>query len=255
MRTPEVGEEGKKPADAGRWRVSRRGLAGAASLLVALMASRGAQAAQTNWMPQRRRRPKCFLAGTRILTPKGEVEIEQLCTGDLVCNVVGEARSIKAIEQWGCRHSALDPVPESAWPVLISRHALDDCTPDRDLFVTEAHALLLDGMLVPVGSLINGTTIARVDPARMSLMGVVSYFHIELETHDVIIANGAPCESLLVDARTKPYAPIVAFNGGRAELSSRMRSAVSPLIDRRTALDRLRDRLENRASLMMRRAA
>lgn len=255
MRTPESGEDGKKPVDVGLWRVSRRGLAGAASLLVTLMASRGAQAAHTNWMPQRRRRPRCFLAGTQILTPQGEVEIGHLRAGDLVCNVAGEARPIKAIEQWSCRLSALDPVPEAAWPVRISRHALDDCTPDRDLYLTEAHALLLNGMLVPVGSLINGTTIARVDPARMSLMGVVSYFHIELETHDAIIANGAPCETLLVDASAKPYAPIVAFNGGRAELSSRMRSAVSPLIDRRTALDRLRDRLESRASLMMRRAA
>lgn len=252
MRSPESKDEDKKRADVGLWCVSRRGLAGAASLLVALTASRAANAAQTNWTPQRRKRPKCFLASTRILTPGGEVEIDRLRAGDLVCNVTGKARPIKAIVRTSFVHGASDPLPKEAWPVCISRHALDECTPDRDLYLTEAHALFLDGILVPVGSLINGTTIVRVDPGPMDL---VSYFHIELETHDVVIAHGTPCETLRVDENTMPYAPIVAFNGGRSELRSRLRSAVSLLTDRRTPLDRLRDRLESRASSLTHRAA
>lgn len=251
MRMPETGNSGEGRDGANLWRVSRRGLAGAASLVVTLMASRAAQAQQTNVTLPRRRRPRCFLAGTRILTPQGEVEIGRLRTGDLVSTVGGAARPIKQIATWSFVHATADPVPRAAWPVRIRRHAIDACTPSRDLYVTAAHAVFLDGMLVSVGSLVNGSTIAPVDPAQT---GPVTFFHIELETHDVIIANGTPCETLRADATTVPYAPIVGYNGGRAELRSRVRSAFAPLADRRTALDRLRDRLENRAAGMQRAA-
>jgi hypothetical protein len=38
----------------------------------------------------------------------------------------------------------------------------------------------------------------------------------------------------------------LSFNGGRSEIRSRARSAVSPWIDRREKIDVIRDRLEER---------
>ena len=86
-----------------------------------------------------------------------------------------------------------------------------------------------------------------------------------------LIAEGAPCESLLVTAEKlagfdnaseyyalygplprvamAPYAPIEAFNGGRSQLKSRMRSALAPVIDLRRPLDIVRDNIEARALL------
>jgi hypothetical protein len=54
-------------------------------------------------------------------------------------------------------------------------------------------------VLIPVGSLINGTTI-KLNEARE--LTELEYFNIKLESHDVIYAEGAPVETLLeVDER------------------------------------------------------
>ena len=72
--------------------------------------------------------------------------------------------------------------------------------PSRDLFVTRGHALLVDGVLVPVGELINHRSIAWVEDAQE-----VEYYHLELDTHDVLIADGAPAESFREDQIQPPF--------------------------------------------------
>ena len=130
----------------------------------------------------------CFLAGTRIAVPGGVCAVEDLSAGDLVATLAGENRPIRWIG-----HRAIDtaghPAPESLWPVRVSRGGLDDGVPSRDLFLSPDHALFIDGVLVPVRYLINGTTIVQV-PAR-----AVTYYHVELDDHDVIMAEGAPAET------------------------------------------------------------
>jgi hypothetical protein len=59
--------------------------------------------------------------------------------------------------------------------------------------VTAAHSLLIDGVLVPAEAPVNGTTITRYEPESDEL----EFFHIKLESHDVIYAEGAPTETLL----------------------------------------------------------
>lgn len=112
----------------------------------------------------------------------------------------------------------------------------------RDLYLTPAHALFVDGVLVPVGSLVNGTSII-VDDADDH--DTLEYFHIGLERHDVIQAENTPCETLLA-AEQQSCAPLVEFNGGRSQLKSRIRSALAPLVDKRHRLDVIRDRIEER---------
>ncbi len=66
--------------------------------------------------------------------------------------------------------------------------------PHTDLYVTGGHALLIDGVLVPAELLINGTTITRDDAREYDEL---EYFHVKLESHDVVYAEGAPAETLL----------------------------------------------------------
>jgi hypothetical protein len=113
-----------------------------------------------------------------------------------------------------------------------------------------SHAVLINGFLMPVGDLVNGTSIVLETADGQEAL---DFFHIELEHHDVIDAAGAPCESLRHPA-VEPCVPLLGFNGGRSELRSRVRSALSPIINRREPLDVIRDRLEERMSCLVRTA-
>ena len=59
--------------------------------------------------------------------------------------------------------------------------------------MTAAHSLLVDGVLVPAEMLINGTTVTRCELESDEL----EFFHVKLESHDVVYAEGAPAETLL----------------------------------------------------------
>ena len=202
----------------------------------------------------------CFLKGTRILTVEGERKIEDLSIGDLLPTMFGGLRAV----QWIGRYSIKKSDPSKGWvkdalPVRIARSALAPNVPHADLYVTAHHSLLIDGALVPADALINGATITCYEPEGDEL----EFFHVKLETHDVVYAEGAPAETLAdVDERAVNFAeyfrrygtptreearcaPLVHI-GGRRELKSRFRSALSPWIDLRNRADVVRDQLEER---------
>jgi hypothetical protein len=134
--------------------------------------------------------PACFLASTRIRTDDGDVAVENLTTGQMVVTADGCRRPIAWI---GYRHLDLTRhnVPPEAQPIRIRADALGEGCPTRDLFLSPAHALFIDGALVPVCLLVNGTTILR--ETRRDVL----WYHVELETHDILLAEGAPAESYL----------------------------------------------------------
>jgi hypothetical protein len=136
----------------------------------------------------------CFAAGTRILTARGEVAVETLAPGDLVATVSGAGAAMKPVVFLGRRRVALagNPAAAALAPVRIAAGALAENTPRRDLLVSPDHCLFLDGRLVPARLLVNGGTITVEH-----CMAEVSYFHIELEGHDVVLAEGAAAESWL----------------------------------------------------------
>ena len=159
----------------------------------------------------------CFCAGTRILTPFGERSVEDLAVGDLVQTHRGEPRPIvwigagKVLATRGRRNEAT--------PVIVRKGALAKNVPNCDLHVTKGHTLYLDGVLIPVEELVNHRTIEWDDRAQE-----VTVYHIELATHDVLIANGVPAESYRDDGnrwlfqdvnprwhlpQQTPYAPVV----------------------------------------------
>ena len=213
----------------------------------------------------------CFLKGTKIRTASGDRKVEDLMIGDLLPTVSGEMRPI----QWVARYSYKKSDPAKEWvkaarPVRIARSAIDHNVPHADLYVTTGHALFIDGVLVPAGSLINDTTITLHDAREFDEL---EYFHIKLESHDVIFAEGAPCETLLAvkenarnfadyyrmygvpKADERSCAPLLGINGGRSAFKFLIRSALAPWVDRRNTLDVIQDRLEERGIALSRQTA
>jgi hypothetical protein len=160
--------------------------------------------------------PICFLPGTAIATPDGEKPIERLAVGDLILTASGQVRPIVWIGTG--RVLATRGQRGVATPVIVRKDALAPNVPNRDLHVTKAHAVYIDDVLIPVEFLVNHRTIVWDDRAQE-----VELYHVELATHDILIANGAPAESYREDnrwmfrnARTgaglpphEPFAPVL----------------------------------------------
>jgi autotransporter passenger strand-loop-strand repeat protein len=142
----------------------------------------------------------CFAAGTRLLTPRGEVAVEALSVGDLLVTVrEGGAPTARII--WTGRRT-LDlrrhAQPARVRPVRIMAGALGNGVPERDVRVSPNHAIYLDGALFEAIALVNGLTIIQESNA-----GFVTYHHVELAQHDIVLAEGMATESFL-DTGSKP---------------------------------------------------
>lgn len=145
----------------------------------------------------------CFGSGTHILTTRGEVTVENLRVGDRAITASGQHRTIT----WtGHRHLGAErPLPADQAPVRVRAGAFGHGLPKRDLLLSPGHPVLVGadaeaqgGALVPVMNLINGTTIARTSLAS------VTYWHVELDAHDILLAEGLPAESFL-DFGCRPF--------------------------------------------------
>ena len=133
----------------------------------------------------------CFAAGTRILTNKGEIAVEDLVAGDVALTTSEGAMPVRWI---GRRRIdlAAHPRPELAAPVRICRGAWGENQPHRDLVLSPDHCVFIDGKLIPAKLLVNGMTIVHERHVRS-----IEYFHVELDRHAVLLAEGVPCESYL----------------------------------------------------------
>ena len=129
------------------------------------------------------------------------------------------------------------------------------------MYLSPKHSLFIDGFLIPVEWLVNGKSITL---ATLDDRDVIDYFHIELETHEVVFAEGAAAETMLIkDDREdfanfveyerlygidkqpamKPFAPVLKYEGGRGELKRLLRLAASHVVDVRDPIQRARDRI------------
>jgi hypothetical protein len=219
-----------------RRHLSKMAGVGLAALIARVAMPKPARAQDQDEAPGEDEGVTCFLKGTKVRTITGERAVEDLAIGDLVVTPHGP-RLITAISHF----VIAKPWPRAAIPVRIARSALAPEVPHTDLYVSQGHAVMVDDLLLMAQGLVNGRTITYADD-RAEL----EYFNIKLESHDVIYAAGALCESEAADV-TELCAPI-AFRGRRSQIASHWRSALSPWIDRRTPVDVARDRLEERAS-------
>lgn len=137
----------------------------------------------------------CFVAGTRIATDAGEVPVEDLRVGDYALTLGGNGTLVPRPIRWIGRRRidlARHPRPRTARPIRIRRNAFDDNVPDCDLLLSPDHAIYAEGVLIPVRHLVNDCIVAAAKRLRH-----VEYFHIELDQHAILLANGMPVESYL----------------------------------------------------------
>jgi collagen type I/II/III/V/XI/XXIV/XXVII alpha len=132
----------------------------------------------------------CFAAGTRIATTRGDVAVEHLRIGDTVCLAEGGTAPVIWLghRRLDCRRHAR---PQDVHPVRVAAHAFGLGRPARDLRLSPDHAVFVDGVLIPVRYLLNGATVTQEDAAR------VTYWHVELDRHAVLLAEGLPAETYL----------------------------------------------------------
>ena len=135
----------------------------------------------------------CFASSTSIAVVDGDARVEDLAVGDVVVTSSGAHRPIIWLG-----HRTIDcrkhPRPQETMPIRIAAHAFGDNRPVRDLLVSPGHAICVDVLgevLIPAGALVNGTTIVQED------VDSVTYWHVELEGHDILLAENLPCESYL----------------------------------------------------------
>src|SRR5262249_41635243 len=141
-----------------------------------------------------------LLEGTQILTLQGERSIEDLRIGDLVSTISGDLKPVKWIGRMRVYREVLRDTARAL--VKIARGAFNGVLPHSDLYVSYRHRLLINGLLVPAGDLIKGSSITR---AESTTSDSLEYFHIELERRDVVFANGAPAETLQGDTDREDF--------------------------------------------------
>jgi hypothetical protein len=136
----------------------------------------------------------CYARGTMLRTPDGELPVEKLRAGKQVITLVDGQEVAKTVTWLGrrrvdlARHSR----PETVAPIRIRRDAFADGIPHRDLIVSPDHAIFVDGQLICARQLVNGTTI------RQELdWTAVDYYHVELDQHAILLAEGLPAESYI----------------------------------------------------------
>jgi hypothetical protein len=136
----------------------------------------------------------CYARGTMIRTPDGEQPVEKLRPGRRVMTLV-DGREVPQTVTWlGHRRLGLagHPKPETAAPIRILRGAFADNMPHRDLVVSPDHAIFVDGKLICARQLVNGTTIRQEFDWT-----AVDYYHVELDSHAILLAEGLPAESYI----------------------------------------------------------
>jgi hypothetical protein len=179
----------------------------------------------------------CYVRGARIATPGGYVPIEDLREGDLALTASGAARPIRRIG-----HRRLDlsrhPRPAEVRPVRVARGAFDDGLPLRDLWLSPGHNIAWDGALIPISALLNGVSVAQVARDR------VEYWHVELNAHDVILAEGLPAESYLDTGNRTAFANGGAFVEAHPDFQPRhWAETCLPLVTQGPAVVAVRARL------------
>jgi hypothetical protein len=180
----------------------------------------------------------CFASGGRIRTTRGEVAVEDLQAGDLAVTASGAARSIVWIGSKRIERPLLEQQP-----IRVMAGAFGEGLPARDLRLSHGHAVCVDALgevLVPVGELVNGVTIVREEVAE------VTYWHVELESHDVLLAEGLPAESYL-DTGNRAF-----FGRGYGRLphidpDRTLADSCRPFVAEGPLLEAIRERLAARA--------
>ncbi|KVE40047.1 Hint domain-containing protein [Burkholderia sp. TSV86] len=186
--------------------------------------------------------PVCFGPGTKIRTTRGDIAVEDLKVGDIAITSSGRERPIVWIGKRTVTRTHTSNFDESR-PVRVMAGALGENLPTEDLVLSPGHSLclsVLDELFVPVRFLANGSTIAYID------VDEVTYWHVELDEHDVLIANGVYSESYK-DCGNRGW---FMGHGGNADpdvVNAALAEYARPFVINGPVIDALRSRIAVRA--------
>lgn len=142
----------------------------------------------------------CFTPGTLIETPDGARLVEDLREGDTLQTRDNGAQEIQWVGSRRMTGARLFAMPELR-PVRIRAGAFDLDRPEQEFLVSPNHRMLVRGhvardlfntdeVLVSAKDLINGTTVTRDTQVKQ-----VTYVHLMLPSHQIVVANGVETES------------------------------------------------------------
>ncbi|WP_424968696.1 Hint domain-containing protein [Dinoroseobacter sp. S375] len=147
----------------------------------------------------------CFAGGTLIETPIGPRPVEDIVAGDLVVTRDHGAQPVLWTGRRLCSEERLR-VFERQRPIVIAPGALGEGLPRRQLVVSRQHRVLLhvagEEILVPAIKLVDRPGIDVATPK-----GAITYHHLLLQGHEVLLAEGAGCESLFWGPRSPALFP------------------------------------------------
>ena len=143
----------------------------------------------------------CFVSGNCILTDCGEVHVETLAIGDIVMPGRSGSSLPRRVIWIGRRHidCSRHPNPTAVWPIRVTANAFGEGLPVRDLYLSPEHAIYWEGTLLPIKELIDGQAVAQIE------RDCVTYWHVELDAHDVLLAEGLPAESYLANGNREEF--------------------------------------------------
>ncbi|MCA8869724.1 MAG: Hint domain-containing protein [Rhodobacteraceae bacterium] len=141
----------------------------------------------------------CFTPGTRILTRKGEVPIEDLKVGDKVVTRDNGAQEIRWIGKKTLDGRMLIENPHLR-PILVRKGALGPNLPERDMMVSPNHRFLVANdrtsmlfeereVLVAAKHLVDEKAVQQVTTVG------TTYIHMLFDHHEVVLSDGSWSES------------------------------------------------------------
>lgn len=142
----------------------------------------------------------CYLKGTKLLTEEGYVEIEKLSEGKklfIYGKILNNEVVVKENERelvpirWISRFFIMKRNSES-WPICFKQGSLGENIPSEDLYVSPGHRIIHNDKFCLAANMINNDTIFQDKTIR-----TIEYYHLELEDHSIIMANGALAETYL----------------------------------------------------------
>jgi len=159
----------------------------------------------------------CFVGGTLFDTPDGPRPIEALRPGSLVATLNNGPQAVRWIYfcTWDAETIRLTP---KLAPVMITRGALGEDVPNRNLRVSQQHRMLVRGAIAQ--RMFGCTEVLIAARHLLALPGIhldhtptapVTYYHIMLNRHEVLLAEGAPAESLYLGAQALKSLPTDAL--------------------------------------------
>lgn len=180
----------------------------------------------------------CFLRGTRVLTRHGYCPVEELAVGDEVRTLSGGWQPLR----WIGHQCITTPFGlAKGAPVRITAGAFGPALPERDVCVSQDHAVFFRNQLIPARFLVNGVTVFRDTSVKD-----IEYFHLLLDRHAVIFSEGlatesyVPCENIdwFDNTAECPQALLNAIRAGTAEclIECYPRKTTGPVVEAARAL-------------------